>query len=443
MIGLNINRCGLVYLRRTSSTYVTCGTRKHQLLQSCVKRRCTNLKYINTNSVAKQLGDHNNTWNASKKIEDHAVSGLYGNASAFHTHGSSNGAKGNWFLLMRHGGKRAVEIWLLASAGMTAGVMAMGAYVRLRESGLSMLDWHLLGKYLPKDEEEWMEEFNKYKTTPEYQQVHFGIDLDDYKNIFINEWLHRMMGRTSGLFFGAGALYLALRRQLGPGGYFITLVVSALGLGQAFVGKWMVDSGFKELQTENRTPRVSPYRLCIHFSNALAIYSICFWNGFKNIKSQPLLAPAPALLKVRRMAMITLSSMFCTMVYGTLVAGNDAGLAYNTWPKMMDTFIPNDYAEVNSAKHLFEKTGVIQFNHRCLGYITFLMSLATYYKAKSPGVPRAVRSLAMGVTHAAVLQIVIGVITVLKTVPLHGAMAHHTNAMVLWSMLLMLLVRLR
>ncbi|GIX62209.1 cytochrome c oxidase assembly protein, putative [Babesia caballi] len=95
--------------------------------------------------------------------------------------------------------------------------MALGAYVRLNESGLSMLDWRLLGKHLPQDDAEWQREFARYKTTPEYQQVHYDIDLEDYKNIYINEWAHRMLGRLSGLCFGGGALFLAARGALATG----------------------------------------------------------------------------------------------------------------------------------------------------------------------------------------------------------------------------------
>ncbi|GFE52886.1 cytochrome c oxidase assembly factor [Babesia ovis] len=374
-----------------------------------------------------------------------------GATANYTTSSASQGAEQNnrgrrpWIRLARPGREKSVALWLIGSAGITAGVMAMGAYVRLNESGLSMIDWQLLGKNLPNDEEEWMREFNKYKTTPEYQQVHYNIDLEEYKNIYINEWIHRMMGRISGLCFGGGALFLAMRGSLGAGGYMLTIAVSALGFSQAFVGKWMVESGFKEPETENKTPRVSPYRLSIHFTNALAIYTLCLWNGVRLLKKRTnsIVQRTPEVRRVRNMGVATLASLFLTILYGTIVAGNDAGLAYNTWPKMLDSYIPDDYANVNSLKHLFEKTGVVQFNHRCLGYVTLLMSLMTYRKSKAPGVPKGVRKLAMGTLHASLLQVIIGIVTVLKHVPLHGAMAHHANAMAVWSMLLMLLARIK
>ncbi|CDR96453.1 cytochrome c oxidase assembly protein, putative [Babesia bigemina] len=350
-----------------------------------------------------------------------------------------------WFRIARPGKEKTVAYWLLGSAGITAGVMAIGAYVRLNESGLSMLDWHLLGKHLPKDEDEWDREFERYKATPEYKQVHYDISLEDYQNIYLNEWVHRMLGRFAGMCFGGGALFLAIRGALAPGGHLLAMGISGIGLSQAFVGKWMVESGFKEPETENKTPRVSPYRLAIHFTNALAIYSLCLWNGLRTLRAGNELASpdTTALRRVRRMGKATLASLFLTMLYGSIVAGNDAGLAYNTWPKMLDSYIPDDYAQVNCINHLFEKTGVVQFNHRCLGYITAVMSMATYMAARAQGVPTAVRKLAMGTLHASLLQVVLGIMTVVKHVPLHGAMTHHANALALWSVLIMMLAKLR
>jgi cytochrome c oxidase assembly protein subunit 15 len=43
----------------------------------------------------------------------------------------------------------------------------------------------------------------------------------------------------------------------------------ALGTTQGFVGWWMVRSGLKELDTPNKTPRVSPYRSATSFFSLL------------------------------------------------------------------------------------------------------------------------------------------------------------------------------
>lgn len=44
-----------------------------------------------------------------------------------------------------------------------------GGVTRLTESGLSMVTWKLLGENLPRTNEAWITEFEKYKQFPEYQ----------------------------------------------------------------------------------------------------------------------------------------------------------------------------------------------------------------------------------------------------------------------------------
>lgn len=45
----------------------------------------------------------------------------------------------------------------------------LGGVTRLTESGLSMVTWKLLGEQLPRTEEEWSNEFEKYKQFPEFK----------------------------------------------------------------------------------------------------------------------------------------------------------------------------------------------------------------------------------------------------------------------------------
>nr|PVC52196.1 hypothetical protein MACL_00000947 [Theileria orientalis] len=336
--------------------------------------------------------------------------------------------------------EKKVGWWLMGCSGLTAFIMGFGAYVRLKESGLSMIDWSFLGLPLPKDEETWNAEFNKYKKTPEYKSVHYDINLEEYKNIFLKEWLHRMIGRASGAFFGIGALYFTLRGALKPKGHLLLLGIGSIGVFQAFVGKWMVESGFFEPKTENKTPRVSPYRLCFHFLNATAIYSLCLYNALNlvcvSLKSVPI---TKDLLKIKSLTRTTLVLTLLTMAYGTFVAGNDSGLVYNTWPLMDGNIIPPELYKVSSWRQYFENDALVQFNHRNLAYLTVLSAVSLVVSAKRANVHRSVKRLSMGVLHASILQGLIGIVTLLYQVPLHGALTHHVNAVALWSVMLALL----
>lgn len=52
---------------------------------------------------------------------------------------------------------------------------------------------------------------------------------------------------------------------------------------------------------------------------------------------------------------------------GAFVAGLDAGLVYNSFPKMADRWIPSDLLALEPLwKNIFENPTTVQFNHRLL-----------------------------------------------------------------------------
>jgi len=52
---------------------------------------------------------------------------------------------------------------------------------------------------------------------------------------------------------------------------------------------------------------------------------------------------------------------------GAFVAGLDAGLSYNTWPKMADRWVPSDMFRLSPKwKNILENSAMVQFNHRHL-----------------------------------------------------------------------------
>lgn len=53
---------------------------------------------------------------------------------------------------------------------MVLGAVVLGGVTRLTESGLSVVTWNMLGEKMPVTDEEWHEEFEKYKQYPEYKQ---------------------------------------------------------------------------------------------------------------------------------------------------------------------------------------------------------------------------------------------------------------------------------
>lgn len=362
--------------------------------------------------------------------------------------------------LVTPGFEKQVGGWLLATSGMLISMIGIGGYTRLSGSGLSMTDWRIQGRALPWSQEAWEKEFEEYKKYPEYQRLHSGMmELDEFKRIYFVEWFHRMWGRSVGVFFAVPLGYFAVRRVLKPPLVLRLTGLLGLGLSQAFVGWWMVRSGLDppEQHTptlgQNQRPRVSPYRLASHWTAALTLYVGCLWTSLS------LLRPSPAILhttaeaiggaaKLRRAALPVAGLVGLTLLSGPFVAGNDAGHAYNTWPKMLDDWIPPEWmaaiaSPVAKYRAFFEDTAVVQFDHRCLAYASVISSLALFgYGSLLPisaAASNAVRLLPLAVGA----QMVLGIATLLLYVPVELGVAHQAGGIAVLSTLLFVLHTLR
>lgn len=104
---------------------------------------------------------------------------------------------------------------MLITAGLVFSTVVVGGLTRLTESGLSMVDWSLLGRRPPANDEEWEAMFASYKEFPEYQRLRSGqMTLDEFKRIFWYEYGHRMLGRVIGAFFVVPGVYFCLRKGM-------------------------------------------------------------------------------------------------------------------------------------------------------------------------------------------------------------------------------------
>lgn len=66
--------------------------------------------------------------------------------------------------------KPIVAYWLYFNAGMVFAIVVVGGLTRLTESGLSIVEWNVIsGMKPPRSEQEWRDEFEKYKQYPEYK----------------------------------------------------------------------------------------------------------------------------------------------------------------------------------------------------------------------------------------------------------------------------------
>ncbi|XP_044472837.1 cytochrome c oxidase assembly protein COX15 [Mangifera indica] len=347
--------------------------------------------------------------------------------------------------LLVTGGPRAqkmVGTWLFVSAAWVFSMVVLGGITRLTRSGLSMTDWKFTGGLPPLSDEEWLQEFEKYKQSPEYKRVNKGMSVEDFKFIYWMEYAHRMWGRGLGIIFALPFSYF-LRKG------YITLrlglrlsTLFALGAGQGLIGWWMVKSGLEEPPSEYSEPRVSPYRLAAHLTSAFVIYSGLVWTALSVVMPEP---PAESVAwvhgaaKVKKLALPVSIIVGITAVSGAFVAGNDAGHAYNTFPKMGDTWIPDDVFDMKPLiRNFFENTSTVQLDHRILATTSLLAIGALWLSTRKLDIHPAVRSMIGTTVGMAALQVTLGISTLLSYVPVSLGTAHQAGALTLLTFMILL-----
>ncbi|RUS76320.1 hypothetical protein EGW08_015908 [Elysia chlorotica] len=333
--------------------------------------------------------------------------------------------------------QKIVGTWLVGCAGMCFGAVILGGVTRLTESGLSMVDWKLVKDMKPPGSEaEWIEEFERYKQFPEYQQMsnEKEMTLSDFKFIFYMEWAHRMWGRTTGMVFLLPALYF-LRKGWVSKALKPRLAAFAGLLGfQGFLGWYMVKSGLEEKPGPNDVARVSQYRLAAHLGSAFILYTLFLWQGLTHLLTPIQMPNVKSVNRLRGLAHGVMTAVFVTALSGAFVAGLDAGLTYNSYPKMADKWIPDDlWAFSPKWKNIFENPTTVQFNHRHLAESTVVLIGGFWWMAKkAPMHPRArlAVNLLLGMAFG---QATLGITTLLTYVPTPVAAVHQSGSLVLLS----------
>ncbi|WP_374305394.1 COX15/CtaA family protein [Ferrovibrio sp.] len=309
----------------------------------------------------------------------------------------------------------AVARWLFAVAGLVALMVVIGGLTRLTESGLSMVEWKPITGWLPPlSEAAWQAEFEKYKQFPEYQKVNIGMTLAGFQNIYWLEYIHRLLGRVIGLAFALPLVWFWLRDRIPPGMKPHLLLMFILGGSQGALGWFMVKSGLVD------HPDVSHYRLTAHLGLALLIFGYLLWGGLSLLRRGRMVG-----LRGGGIAGWLGALVFLQILSGGLVAGMNAGLSHNTWPLMDGAFIPDGLLIMQPWWHnVFENAMTVQFQHRMGAYAVAIMAIVTALTLKG----RAPTGLRHTLLTAVLLQIGLGIATLLTHVPVALGTLHQAGA---------------
>ncbi len=316
----------------------------------------------------------------------------------------------------------AVAIWLLVCGTLIFVMVLLGGATRLTDSGLSMVDWHFVGGLPPATEGEWNNAFEDYKEFPEYIQLRSSLTIDEFKRIYWFEYLHRTLGRVIGIIYAVPFLFFVVTKRVrGWVAVKLSLVLCLGGL-QGLLGWFMVQSGLVD------KPHVDHYRLMAHLGLAIILYGSVVWLAMDTLVSRKrLYGPSNGSL-----ALVVL--IFITILSGAMVAGLDAGFAYNTFPLMNGQLVPNGLIELDPWYINFtENIITVQFEHRMLGMLLTVFVIGQWLL-------RCHRSWRYKVFHllpvTVCLQMGLGILTLLFFVPVQLAIAHQAGALILLTVAL-------
>jgi len=324
---------------------------------------------------------------------------------------------------------KTVIYWLLTGCILIFIMVVVGGITRLTHSGLSISNYKLIsGTIPPMNETEWNEAFELYKQYPEYQKLNNHFGLEDFKDIYFWEWLHRVIGRFIGLVFIIPFLYFLIRKQLSKPTIKKSIILLSLGGFQGFLGWYMVKSGLVD------NPDVSHYRLAAHLTTAFITFAYTFWVALD------LMFPKQKEINksFRNLVRFGLGLLLLQIIYGAFVAGLDAGFIHNHWPMMNEGKFMNEtvYIEQNPLyKNFIEGKSGVQFVHRILAYFVVAAIFIVWNKSKKLSLTnyqqRGINLLLIMVG----VQFLLGVLTIILQVPVWLGVAHQVGAFVLLSIM--------
>lgn len=325
-------------------------------------------------------------------------------------------------------------LWTLVLCLMITMMIVIGAVTRLTGSGLSMVEWKpLMGAIPPISTEDWLEVFNQYQKSPQYQLVNQGMSLSEFQWIFFWEYFHRLLGRLLGLVFMIPWIFYWWKGVLTHRLAIRYLIGFMLGGLQAGVGWVMVASGLVQ------QPQVSHYRLALHLLLAFFIL-VYFWRIIWNLsvdRSKQGLNHS-SLMILKRGLNLMIFILLIQIFFGALVAGLRAGFIFNTFPDMDGHLIPPGVWSLEPYwKNIFENPILVQWIHRIIAWSLLILSIiVVLFHHFNKLEIKNYKNKSIGLLILVGLQFTLGALTLIFKVPLPIAVLHQIGAAIVLLYLL-------
>ena len=252
------------------------------------------------------------------------------------------------------------------------------------------------------------------------------MSVDDFKSIFWFEYGHRLLGRSIGIIFLLPFLFFLFKGKIEKALTPKLITMFVLGGLQGLMGWYMVKSGLVN------DPHVSQYRLTAHLGLAIVIYGYMLWVALGLL--HPKINASKQNPALSRLALIISSIVFITILSGGFVAGTHAGFAFNTFPLMDGKLIPVGLFDLSPLwRNFFENIVTVQFDHRVLATLLFLLIPIFWHKASKLELTPLAKTGCHLLLAALALQITLGISTLLLVVPVALAATHQAGAVILFT----------
>jgi cytochrome c oxidase assembly protein subunit 15 len=336
---------------------------------------------------------------------------------------------------------RLIVSWLISGCILIFLMVVIGGITRLTHSGLSITEWNLImGSIPPLNESQWQTAFDQYKQFPEYKFINHQMDLGEFKSIFFWEFIHRLLGRLIGIVFLIPFLWFLWKKKISKPLMGKLLFIFFLGGLQGFLGWFMVKSGLQD------NPHVSHFRLATHLITAFITFGFLYYTALELIYEKEK-SPANEIPDRQKRLLRKLSLWFFILIniqviYGAFVAGLRAGLVYNTFPLMGNEWMPDAVTALTPWwENLLSNMAGVQFIHRCLAWGLFFFGTYLFimvYISKIEGRMKAAIHILYSIL---LLQLGLGICTLLFSVPIWLGVLHQSMAFVLFAASILFIYR--
>ena len=312
---------------------------------------------------------------------------------------------------------------------LICGIILIGGYTRISDSGLSITEWlPVSGILYPLSEAAWNIEFNKYKLIDEFMLVNSSMTLQEFKVIYFWEWFHRAFARLIGAAYLIPLCFLLFYKKIEKKYYNNVIVIGVLLFTQAIIGWYMVKSGLSERVD------VSQYRLALHLTMAFFILGLTFYTLISYLFENNLINNKSVFIKKYKTLLIIIFIFVSFQIsYGAFVSGTHSGLIYNTWPLYNGNIFPFfENTQIGWLINFFENGEYIIFIHRTFAMLILLILFYLNYLIIMNKIQNKYFSVIVFFNITFILQIILGVSMTYLNIPWYLALLHQGNSILVF-----------